>query len=79
VSYTFTEVIMRVSPEAYAEIKQHFLRVGHDDVFHQHRDGETASMHGICIQADPSIKPVVLQAERPRLKPHDLVRLRRRP
>jgi hypothetical protein len=50
---THTYAILKVSPAAYAEIREKLEAAGYQDQFHGEGDGERIDMHGIAIQAEP--------------------------
>lgn len=49
---TYTYVVLRVSPAAYAEIREKLAQAGYQHAFHGDRDGEVIDMHGIALGVD---------------------------
>jgi hypothetical protein len=53
---THTYVILKVSPAAYAEIKEKLEKAGYEHAFHDGRDedGIVIDMHGIALAEEKS-------------------------
>lgn len=50
-SVTHTYAVLKVSPAAYAEIREKLEAAGYADQFHEDPFGPLIDMHGIAIQA----------------------------